>query len=50
MDEWACGVILHYLITGEFPFDGKTKEELFNNIKNEVIDYSSSKFDSVSEV
>ena len=49
MDEWACGVILHYLITGEFPFDGKTKEELFNNIKNEVIDYSSSKFDSVSE-
>ena len=48
-DEWACGVILHYLITGEFPFEGKTKEELFNNIKNEVIDYSSLKFDSVSE-
>ena len=48
-DEWACGVILYYLITGEFPFEGKTKEEIYNNIKNEEIDYSSSKFNYISE-
>ena len=27
-DEWACWVILYYFITGEFPFEGKTKEEI----------------------
>jgi serine/threonine protein kinase len=48
-DEWALGVILYYLITGEFPFEGSTKEEIFKKIKNDEIDYSSSKFNSVSE-
>ena len=47
-DEWTLGVIMHYLITGEFPFDGSTKEDIFNKIKNEDIDFSSSKYDSFS--
>lgn len=48
-DEWSCGIIMYYLITGEFPFNGSTKEELFNKIKNEQIDFSSPKLNLVSE-
>ena len=47
-DEWSLGVIMHYLITGEFPFDGDTEEDIFNKIKNEEIDFSSPKYDSFS--
>ena len=39
---------MHYLITGEFPFDGSTKEDIFNKIKNKDIDFSSPKYDSFS--
>ena len=48
-NEWACGIIMYYLISGEFPFKGKTKKEIISNIENQDIDFSSSKFQSVSE-
>ena len=48
-DEWACGIIMYYLITGKFPFQATEKEELFQNIKNKEIDFSSSKFESMSD-
>lgn len=47
--EWACGIIMYYLIAGEFPFKGNTKKEIFSNIENQDIDFSSSKFQSISE-
>ena len=48
-NEWACGIIMYYLITGEFPFKGKTKEKIFSKIENKDIDFSSPKFFSISE-
>ncbi len=36
-------------ITREFPFNGSTKEEIFNKIKNEKIDFFSPKLNSVSD-
>ena len=48
-DEWACGIIMYFLICGEFPFKGETKEELFSNIKNTSPDFSSDKFKLVSD-
>ena len=47
-DEWACGIIMYYLICGEFPFKGE-KDELFSNIKNASPDFSSEKFKLVSD-
>lgn len=32
-DIWSCGVIMYVLITGKFPFDGESTEEIFDKIK-----------------
>ena len=37
LDEWSCGVLMYYLLIGKFPFDGKTQEEIFNNIENQEL-------------
>ena len=34
VDIWSIGVILFYGLTGEFPFEGMTKNELIQNILN----------------
>ena len=48
-DEWACGIVMYYLICGESPFKGESKEEIFSAIKNTNIDFSSPKFNSYSK-
>jgi len=48
-DEWTCGIIFYYIISQEFPFKGETNKELYSNIKNGNVDFSSSKFNSVSK-
>ena len=47
--EWECGIIMYYLIAGEFPFKGNTKRDIYYKIENQDIDFSSPKFNSVSE-
>ena len=47
-EEWACGIIMYYLITGDFPFKGEDKDQLFSNIKNTELEFSSSKFELIS--
>ena len=47
-DEWVCGIIMYYLLSGEFPFKGQKNEEIFSNIKNNNIDFSSQKFEHIS--
>ena len=42
-DEWVCGIIMYYLLMGDFPFKGEEKE-IYSNIKNNNIDLSSSNF------
>ena len=48
-DEWACGILMYYLITGEFPFKGKDGKELFSNIRNVELNFPSPKFDYISK-
>jgi serine/threonine protein kinase len=47
-DEWTCGIIFYYIISQEFPFKGETNKELYTNIKNGSVDFSSPKFNSIS--
>lgn len=32
-DIWACGIMMHYLLTRKFPFDGDNEKALIYNIK-----------------
>lgn len=47
-DEWACGIIMYYLVCGELPFNGDSKEKIFEQIKNTKHDISSEKFKALS--
>ena len=40
VDVWASGVTLYMMLTNEFPFKGKTLQEITSQIKNDVPDYS----------
>ena len=43
-DEWVCGIIMYYLLIGEFPFKSEDEEEIKSYIKNNNIDLSSYNF------
>lgn len=38
-DLWALGVITYQMLVGDFPFKGKTSEEVFGRIKQANIDF-----------
>lgn len=37
-DLWSCGVLLYYLLTTKYPFDGNDNNEIYTKIKNCVYD------------
>lgn len=41
IDSFSLGIIFYYLQTGFFPFEGKTRKEIFNKNKHCNIDFSS---------
>ena len=49
LDEWACGVLMYYLLSGKFPFDGKTEEEIFNNIETQKLNLDIPELKNISD-
>ena len=41
-DMWACGIMLYWFIYGKMPFQKKSKNELYQAILNEEIEYDNS--------
>ena len=49
LDEWACGVLMYYLLSGKFPFDGKTQEEIFDNIEKQELNLDIPELKNISD-
>jgi calcium-dependent protein kinase len=39
-DVWSCGVILHILLTGKAPFNGRNQSEIMKNIRNQQLSFA----------
>ena len=48
-DEWACGIMMYILLTGDPPFTGNSEEEIFSQIKNSKLNLEHPKLKNVSE-
>ena len=48
-DIWSCGVIMYVLLCGEFPFFGKTGEEIKKKILSGKFNFNNKRFSKVSE-
>ena len=42
-DEWACGVMMYILLSGNPPFPGDTEDEIFDNVLNLKLNFDNLK-------
>ena len=47
-DIWSCGVIMYYLLSGEFPFVGENEEETTNKILKAKFEFDVEHFNHIS--
>ena len=48
-DIWSCGIIFYLLLTGNFPFFGKTENEIIEKILNPKFEFDFPIFNNISE-
>ena len=48
-DIWSCGVIMYYLLSGYFPFEGETEEEIKSKIYESKYNFDEKYFNNISE-
>ena len=48
-DIWSCGVIMYYLLSGHFPFEGVTEEQITNKIMEAKFEFDAKHFKNISE-
>ena len=48
-DIWACGVIMYALLSGTYPFNGQTEDEVSKKILSGKFSFNSEEFNGISE-
>ena len=48
-DIWSCGVIMYYLLSGNFPFEGENEEETIRKILESKFEFDIEHFNNISE-
>merc|ERR1719443_2074281 len=38
-DAWSAGVVMYIILSGKYPFNGKTKDELLHSIRKEPVSF-----------
>lgn len=47
-DAWSAGVVMYILLSGQYPFKGRTKDELLHNIRKEPVSFRDKRWKKVS--
>mmetsp|Transcript_110458 Transcript_110458/g.276520 ORF Transcript_110458/g.276520 Transcript_110458/m.276520 type:complete len:582 (+) Transcript_110458:90-1835(+) len=48
-DAWSAGVVMYIILSGQYPFRGKTKEELLNRIRRDPVSFKDKIWRKVSK-
>jgi len=48
-DMWSLGVLLFVLLSGDFPFDGESRTELFDKIQNSKYSFKSEVWANITD-
>jgi len=48
VDLWACGITLYIMMCGQAPFTGKSRQEVFDSIKNKPLEFKENVWSQVS--
>ena len=48
-DVWACGILMYYLLSGYFPFDGNNEEEIKSKILSAKVEFDIEDFKDISD-
>lgn len=48
-DAWSAGVVMYILLSGQYPFRGKTKDELLQNIRREPVSFKDKRWKKISK-
>lgn len=47
-DAWSAGVVMYILLSGQYPFNGKTKDELLHKIRREPVSFKDKRWKKIS--
>jgi calcium-dependent protein kinase len=48
-DLWSAGVLLYFMLSRQFPFQGKVPNEIYHNIKHGLLSFNGTAWENISD-